>query len=209
MTPYPPARCQRIKSCYSGAQGHKKDAPALCILACPQFWSSCVRRRSILQATAFSPLSDFRDWARCWSRCSLAFAPRPWLVGHKLLAVRDDWIDEVPNDADDGLSRDPRSSMSANSTNTFVSSDGSRAGPHLRSGCQIPHDSCCLSPCGSVLLRNFNGVKHVGTTTPNAGAHRTRDRVRCAVALSPPWTRFWLRIVLLSLFGGAVRLPDG
>jgi hypothetical protein len=117
------------------AQGHKKDAPALCILACPQFlvvfaldgdpFSKRLRFTAERLSRPGTPLEQMFARFRASTMAGWAQAP----------SGTDDWIDEVLNEAATVYRGTSRSSMSAASSMNTSSASWITSGAASRLCC--------------------------------------------------------------------------
>ena len=150
------------------AQGHTKDAPALCLLACPQFLvafelngNPFARRLRFTAERLSRPGSPLEQhFARFRASTMAGWARDPGGAA--------DWIDEVLNDADDGLTWDfSQLYVGSQLDEQFVSFMAHERGRISKLLLDPKNRQRLLEPMWSVLRNGFNGAKHVGTATPS------------------------------------------
>lgn len=149
------------------ALGHTKDAPALCLLSCPQFLvvfeltgDPFARRLRFTAERLSRPGSPLEQhFARFRASTMAGWARDP--------GGATDWIDEVLNDADEGLTWDfSQLYVGSQLDEQFVSFMAHERGRISKLLLDPKNRQRLLEPMWSVLRNGFNGAKHVGTATP-------------------------------------------
>lgn len=149
------------------AQGHKNNAPALCLLACPQFLvvfelngDPFARRLRFTTERLSRPGSPLEQhFARFRASTMAGWARDPGGTA--------DWIDEVLNDAEDGLTWDfSQLYVGSQLDQQFVRFMDLERGRISSLLLDPKNRQRLLEPMWSVLRNGFNGTKHVGTATP-------------------------------------------